>query len=127
MARLMKLTLTVTNRDWMVHAPCRGQDNLFFPPSSRHVSTIEAAQAICATCPVFSECSQYAEEMNVSYGVWAGEFIDVKNFKTVRELSPCGTQAAYARHLRRKERPCERCKAANTLRNTERAEMRKTK
>lgn len=30
-----------------------------------------------------------------------------------RELRPCGTHAAYARHLRNNEEPCGPCKAAN--------------
>jgi hypothetical protein len=29
-----------------------------------------------------------------------------------RELKPCGTYAAYARHLRKQEEPCEPCKQA---------------
>ncbi len=33
-----------------------------------------------------------------------------------RHLRPCGTLAAYRRHLRHGERPCERCKAANAAR-----------
>jgi hypothetical protein len=27
-------------------------------------------------------------------------------------LKPCGTEAAYRRHLRRGEQPCEACRAA---------------
>lgn len=33
--------------------------------------------------------------------------------KLPRELKPCGTQAAYHRHLDHSERPCEACTAAN--------------
>jgi hypothetical protein len=45
----------------------------------------------------------------------------VKSTKTVpwgrgpNSLEPCGTDAAYRRHLRRKEEPCEPCRAANTV------------
>jgi hypothetical protein len=31
-----------------------------------------------------------------------------------RELKPCGTPAAYRRHLRRGETPCQECKRAET-------------
>lgn len=31
-----------------------------------------------------------------------------------RDLMPCGTQAAYQRHLRQGEEPCDACRAANT-------------
>ena len=33
-----------------------------------------------------------------------------------RKLQPCGTRAAYARHLYNKEDPCDACKAANVVR-----------
>lgn len=31
-----------------------------------------------------------------------------------RQLRPCGTTAAYSRHLYNKEEPCDACKEANT-------------
>lgn len=34
-----------------------------------------------------------------------------------RELKPCGTSAAYRRHLRRDETPCEACTAAEAERS----------
>lgn len=33
-----------------------------------------------------------------------------------RELKPCGTPAAYRRHLRHDEEPCEACRAAESAR-----------
>lgn len=36
-----------------------------------------------------------------------------------RPVSPCGTEAAYKRHLRRSEEPCDPCRVAN--RDTQRA------
>jgi hypothetical protein len=39
----------------------------------------------------------------------------------VRKLKPCGTYAAYARHLNNNEKPCDACREANTaLRRTRR-------
>lgn len=32
-----------------------------------------------------------------------------------RKTAPCGTPAAYNRHIRRKERPCDPCSQANRL------------
>ena len=37
-------------------------------------------------------------------------------------LKPCGTAAAYRRHLRRGERPCEPCRQAEALRHAEHRE-----
>jgi hypothetical protein len=36
-----------------------------------------------------------------------------------RELKPCGTPAAYARHLYHDEPPCESCRAAHSAHKTE--------
>lgn len=42
-----------------------------------------------------------------------------------RQLKPCGTPAAYRRHLRHDEEPCEKCKrAAREEKRLQRAEMR---
>ena len=40
----------------------------------------------------------------------------------MRKLKPCGTYAAYARHLNRNEKPCDACKQANTELRRERRE-----
>lgn len=37
-----------------------------------------------------------------------------------RELQPCGTPAAYRRHLRKKETPCEACRVAHAIAKVER-------
>jgi hypothetical protein len=34
--------------------------------------------------------------------------------QSARELLPCGTRAAYARHLRAKEKPCQPCRTAES-------------
>lgn len=36
------------------------------------------------------------------------------------ELQPCGTAAAYTRHLRRSEEPCDACREANSSKSKER-------
>ena len=36
-----------------------------------------------------------------------------------RELQPCGTRAAYQRHMRRGEQPCKACREANRTRALE--------
>lgn len=33
---------------------------------------VAEAEAICATCPVFLECDDYAERRDEKQGVWAG-------------------------------------------------------
>jgi hypothetical protein len=42
-----------------------------------------------------------------------------------RPVQPCGTVAAYRRHRRRGEQPCEACEAAMSTWNREQYERRK--
>lgn len=55
---------------WHLDAACRGADpDLFFP--ERGEST-RAAKAICAGCPVQSECLDWAVGNNEPGGIWGG-------------------------------------------------------
>lgn len=55
---------------WRARAACRGADtNLFFP--ERGESTA-AAKAVCAGCPVASECLDYALDTLEHHGIWGG-------------------------------------------------------
>jgi WhiB family redox-sensing transcriptional regulator len=68
------LTTTITT-DWRDLAACRDSEPaLFFPigTTGPAVDQIEAAIAICATCPVQEGCLQYALETNQESGVWGG-------------------------------------------------------
>lgn len=53
--------------DWVRQAACRGADPGLFFPSAASAVPAEAA-ALCASCPVSSECLGAAGE----YGVWGG-------------------------------------------------------
>jgi len=48
---------------------------------------------------------------------WHEGYIDIFTPITAaeREAEPCGTDAAYQVHLRRKEVPCDRCKRAHAI------------
>jgi WhiB family redox-sensing transcriptional regulator len=68
------LTTTITT-DWRDLAACRDSEPaLFFPigTTGPAVEHIEAAIAICSTCPVQESCLQYALETNQESGVWGG-------------------------------------------------------
>lgn len=72
----------VDDRPWWRRAECRGYDgDLFFPPGkdtargSRTpiiVAQIRAAKAVCAICPVSTECLQHALDEDEVYGIWGG-------------------------------------------------------
>ncbi|HZJ07564.1 MAG TPA: WhiB family transcriptional regulator [Nocardioidaceae bacterium] len=51
--------------------PCRREDpELFFAETP---TDVELAKAMCATCPVRSECLSGALERREPWGVWGGE------------------------------------------------------
>lgn len=50
---------------------------------------------------------------------------DRKRGGAPRTPQPCGTVAAYARHLRRGETPCDACRAANAERHRDLYRRRK--
>jgi len=70
-----KLLLTTITTDWRDLAECRDSEpTLFFPVGTTGpaIDQIDAAIAICSTCPVQEDCLQYALETNQESGVWGG-------------------------------------------------------
>lgn len=58
------------NTDWMVDGKCREMPpTLFFPSDGLGV---QAAQRICADCPVAETCLEYALVNRIDHGVWGG-------------------------------------------------------
>lgn len=63
---------------WQHRAACRGpQSAVFFPPPQfeRKRDRLERerrAKAICATCPVVTECLEYALTIKEPHGIWGG-------------------------------------------------------
>ncbi|TWF73251.1 WhiB family transcriptional regulator [Kitasatospora viridis] len=65
------------NWSWQLRGSCReGAAGLFFHPSGErgaaHDERDEAAKAVCAGCPVRTECRRYALAAREPYGVWGG-------------------------------------------------------
>lgn len=63
-------------RGWRTEALCRGvETDLFFPAGElgeEPVQQAEAAKAVCARCPVQTECLEYALATDQAFGVWGG-------------------------------------------------------
>ena len=71
----MLTTTTTIITDWRDLADCRDSEpTLFFPVGTTGpaIDQIEAAIAICMTCPVQESCLQYALETGQDSGVWGG-------------------------------------------------------
>ena len=85
---------------------------IWFPEGYEHNLTADAVEAkrICNTvCAIQADCLQYAIDMERRSsiqgrsGVWGGldeqERYELSNRGISRPLLPCGTNAAYKRHL----------------------------
>ena len=61
--------------DWRDRAACRHSDaELFFTAGSTGsaIGELEAAKAVCWSCPVLTPCLTFALETNQEAGVWGG-------------------------------------------------------
>jgi WhiB family transcriptional regulator, redox-sensing transcriptional regulator len=70
------MTTAVDNlAEWWSRAACQFVDpDLFFPVSAAHPARAQlaAAKAVCARCPVQSECLGYALAAGQVHGIWGG-------------------------------------------------------
>ena len=109
---------------WRDEAACLGADTDTFFDHNR----VDEALSICETCPVIRECRDYATTrpgaINDIQGVWGGKTerqIQRVRAGTIRRpnprltLKPCGTHAAYKRHLKNGTVPCDACREANRI------------
>ena len=101
---------------WQAQAACRDQENaIFFPQRG---GDAKPAKAICAVCPVFDECLDYALHAGDLQGIWAGtserERIRLRQRRGINLLpmAQCGTRSGYLRHIKAGERACDRCLTA---------------
>ena len=63
--------------EWQLRAACRGMDSsLFFHPFNEQMPDrqrrIDAAKAICGSCPAVAECRTHALTVQEPYGIWGG-------------------------------------------------------
>ncbi len=56
--------------EWMAAGKCRELPPAVFFPSDG--LGVQAAQRICADCPVSHECLEYALASRIDHGVWGG-------------------------------------------------------
>ncbi|RKT54065.1 WhiB family transcriptional regulator [Saccharothrix australiensis] len=63
--------------DWQLKGLCRGMDSaLFFHTPNERGAAREhreaRAKAVCARCPVVTECRDHALAVEETYGIWGG-------------------------------------------------------
>jgi WhiB family redox-sensing transcriptional regulator len=57
---------------WRKQAACRGLDPVIFYPNAEFEEDAEPAKAVCAQCPVQSDCLEHALSVREKDGVWGG-------------------------------------------------------
>lgn len=66
--------------EWRLQAACKGKPTRWWFPEQG--DTTEAGRAVCAVCPVQTECGDYAATAEETTGMWAGVLLDVRRPKT---------------------------------------------
>lgn len=127
-------TATLTRGDWLTRAACRQWPAEMWDLVHNGLTDDNiTAQSVCRTCPVTLDCAAHTDSGDEGV-IRAGFAIRFRSEAVAiaaaarRELStptpavddtsdlrPCGTYAAYRRHLRRRERPCAACRKAGTV------------
>ncbi|MCX6420813.1 MAG: WhiB family transcriptional regulator [Actinobacteria bacterium] len=79
--------------NWQLEGACRGEDpGLFFHPEGERgplrTEREEAAKAICARCPVVTQCATHAVAVREPYGVWGGLTEEDREAMYRRRLAP---------------------------------------
>lgn len=106
--------------DWMKNAACRHHPTrLWFPERGEPT---HHAKNICNTCPVKTQCLDYALDIPNCVGIWGG--MSGKQRRQIRRPpnKPIkhGTAVGYQQHRRRGEPACPSCRQAHTAAVTRR-------
>lgn len=100
---------------WMAAALCAQCDPDVFHPDPN--DAYRAAVRVCNKCPVRQACLDYAIANDEREGIWGGHTPAARRRiaaglpPNARPLKPCGTPAAYQRHLENREPTCDACRA----------------
>lgn len=104
---------------WSTHAACAGSNpELWFPERGE---TVQPALDICQTCPVRTECLDYAVRWRIDHGIWGGLASRQRRplYETTararRTPAPHGTTTSYARGCR-----CDGCRRASWVYKSQR-------
>lgn len=125
---------------WHAQAACAGTGDVMFPDPTDKIG-IATALTFCQVCPVQAEClaaamaAEGGKKKESRYGMCGGllpgqRYYLYNNKRTrpedvpkepeepprkpsTRPLAPCGTRAAYERHLRNHEPVCDPCRLAH--------------
>jgi WhiB family transcriptional regulator, redox-sensing transcriptional regulator len=88
---------------WQEHGSCQTADpTLFFHPQNERGaarrSRVQAAKRVCASCPVRTECADYAIRAREPYGIWGGMSEEEREEIYAVIDAAVGGAKAYPRH-----------------------------
>jgi hypothetical protein len=111
---------------FMTDAACRNHDTNLFVDETQ--TNIKEAQAICAQCPVATQCLEYAIQLpSNTIGIYAGHTTrQLNKLRTKTDMIRHGTTAGYNKELQLGQPTCTLCKAANSRYHLERKQQGKT-
>lgn len=102
--------------NWQDHGNCKGvTDGRMYPARGE---SAQPAKALCADCPVKTECLTHALDNGETFGIWGGTSARERRLiltrRAGRPLPPInhGTSGGYQAHQRRREPACQPCKDA---------------
>ena len=116
------MTLHLDRPAWQQQAACHGMTALFFPTRGEDA---RPARAICAGCPVRTECLDFAIDGGDHHGVFGGTSERERRSlrrgdNAKRRRAACGTRSGYYRHRAEFTEPCQECRQAATRYTTDR-------
>jgi WhiB family transcriptional regulator, redox-sensing transcriptional regulator len=95
-------TVDASDEDWRHRAACRSEDpELFFPVGNTRQALLQIAKAkaICAGCPVASQCLDWALKSGQDAGMWGGMSEDERRVlerKALRRRDAVHRRARFA-------------------------------
>ena len=118
------------NLDWQDHAACKGMDTSIFFPEGNGIQgqrQAQAAERICAQCPVVRQCAQFAKDLHIPYGVFGGRMRNTRYYHATPIPALHGTEARARKHYRDGEQPCPLCMDAASRASEARAAARRAR
>ena len=71
-ALTVRKPLVNTDLTWCSSGACNSSNTDAFFPAMNDIDAVNAAKAVCAICPVITDCREYAMDNDIEFGIWGG-------------------------------------------------------
>lgn len=116
---------TLTSGDDRVQGACVGRPQPFddlidYSSGPRYLFARAEARSLCASCPLMASC------LNANrHEQWAAAVLGIDPRDEPTRDDRCGSTRGYDGHRKRKEKPCDECKAAAAKAKARRLQARR--